>query len=479
MLKKLLIVAVLTIGAVSIAHLVLAASASSLSDNFDDNVLDTGKWLIENNQLGTSTETGRVLVLHTKNSLANSYSVVFGNATYNLTNDIATVQFIQGGSGSQDTLYQWYIDGSNGVKFIWSGGTLYARKTVADVDTDSTATVAPGPNTWLRFRETGGTLYWEYSIDNQANWTTLRSEADPINLTAVTPQLQLYQWAATAGPTNAVFDNFNIGVCDPTTTYCQTVFAIPGYGEWTVPAGVTNASVACWGGGAGGGDGSTSGGGAGGGGGAFASTTLTVMAGTKYTVFVGAGGAGGGSGAKGSVGATSTFATTSVIATPGQGGSINNGAGGVGGLASTASGTVKFAGGNGGAGDANGSAQDTGGGGGGAGGPHGAGVNGSIGAATIGGAGGRGNNSVGGLGGVNIDNQPGDDGDNHGLGGGGASGGDDGTAGGMGGAYGGGGGGGEFAGAYGAAGACVVSYSGTAPVDGGVTTNPYNTIIFE
>src|SRR5262245_26265936 len=64
-----------------------------------------------------------------------------------------------------------------------------------------------------------------------------------------------------------------------------------GYGVWTVPAGVTQADVACWGGGGGGGDGNNTGGG-GGGGGAFASSTVSsLVAGTAYTIFIGAGGA--------------------------------------------------------------------------------------------------------------------------------------------------------------------------------------------
>ena len=232
-----------------------------------------------------------------------------------------------------------------------------------------------------------------------------------------------------------------------------------GYGSWVVPGGVTSAIVACWGGGGGGKDGTDGGGGKGGGGGGFASSTVSsLVAGTQYTIFIGAGGAGGTSDGAGQNGATSTFATTTVIAAMGQGGTGDTTAGGTGGLASHSTGTTKANGGNGGDGT---STNDLAGGGGGAGGPHGAGDVGGNGGGGKGGAGGQGDNAHGGAGGAQGNGGAGGAGGANDLGGGGGGGGDTAQAGGAGAIPGGGGGAGEAGGEAGKSGRCEIVYTAT------------------
>lgn len=232
-------------------------------------------------------------------------------------------------------------------------------------------------------------------------------------------------------------------------------FATAGVTSWTAPSDTTLAQVACWGGGGSGWLGDANGGGAGGGGGAFASSTLSVVGNTSYSITVGAGGT---SGFNGGNGGTSTFNNASVVAPPGGGGKSVTTLVGAGGLLSLAVGTVKFAGGNGGQG-ANGSGNnDQGGGGGGAGGPRGTGSTGSNASGTLGGAGGAGSGGFGGTAGTAGNGGGGGTGGTSVIGGGGGGGGDNGFAGGDGGTYGGGGGGGESAPGSGASGACTVTY---------------------
>ena len=38
---------------------------------------------------------------------------------------------------------------------------------------------------WLRFRESGGTLYWEYSSSGTGPWTVLAQTADPFAMTGM------------------------------------------------------------------------------------------------------------------------------------------------------------------------------------------------------------------------------------------------------------------------------------------------------
>lgn len=249
--------------------------------------------------------------------------------------------------------------------------------------------------------------------------------------------------AATCG-TNGTYNASDNGreSCTYTTAGADT---------FTPPTGVTSIHVAAWGSGGGGFDGSSSGGGKGGGGGAFASTTITVVAGTPYNLTVGDGGT------EGTAGTDSLFNTDDIIADGGAGGTSATTGGGTGGsLANTscdgANCTVEYAGGNGGNGYNGGTSDDNGGGGGGSAGPHGGGGNGAAGVTGQGqgGGGGNGGNSAtdinggsstnggaGGNGNASIDGSPGT---SHANGGGGGGGADNGDGGGNGGAPGGGGG---------------------------------------
>jgi hypothetical protein len=155
-------------------------------------------------------------------------------------------------------------------------------------------------------------------------------------------------------------------------------------GTFTVPAGVTQVTIECWGAGGGGGSRSTSGRAGGGGGGAYASSTIAVTPGNLYNVVVGSGGN------ANTAGGNSTFNSTTVVAAGGSGGTLNSTAAGAGGAIANSTGAILYAGGNGAAGGS----SYSGGGGGGAGssgtGGSASGATGGAGTPTNGGNGGAG-----------------------------------------------------------------------------------------
>jgi len=128
-----------------------------------------------------------------------------------------------------------------------------------------------------------------------------------------------------------------------------TTTTVNSSGNFTVPAGVTQLQVECWGGGAGGAGGGLAGGansgGYGGGAGAYSKVnalTVTPLAVLPYVV--GAGGAGGAVNALGIGGGTTTFNSTGCKALGGSAASSSSI--GRGGAAGSGIGDIKFSGGN-------------------------------------------------------------------------------------------------------------------------------------
>jgi hypothetical protein len=137
-------------------------------------------------------------------------------------------------------------------------------------------------------------------------------------------------------------------------------YSTAGTYSWVCPPGVTTVTVQCYGGGAAGGKVSaTTGVRGGGGGGAFAQSDIPVIAGTAYTIVVGAGGVA----ATPASGGDTYFKDASTVMAKGGVTSGSSSTGGSGGQASASVGTLKKDGGTGGTG----SGSNAGGGGGGAG----------------------------------------------------------------------------------------------------------------
>jgi hypothetical protein len=170
-----------------------------------------------------------------------------------------------------------------------------------------------------------------------------------------------------------------------TVTYTTNLISFTSTGFYTIPPGVTQIKVECWGAGGGGSTITSSGArGGGGGGGAYAAGIITVVPGDAYSVTVGTGGI------PSTAGGASYFGSNMVVAAGGNGGTNNNSTGGAGGTTAASIGSIEYAGGSG----ANGGGTNSGGGGGGAG-STGAGGNASnatagTGTSLYGGAGGTG-----------------------------------------------------------------------------------------
>jgi hypothetical protein len=62
---------------------------------------------------------------------------------------------------------------------------------------------------WFRIRESGGTTYWDTSVDG-LTWTNRHSVANPIAVTALMLEVLIGTWQVEGSTTSAKFDNLNI-----------------------------------------------------------------------------------------------------------------------------------------------------------------------------------------------------------------------------------------------------------------------------
>ena len=188
------------------------ALLETLQDNFDDNSRDTAKW----NQYGTTTvpsETNQQLEITTSTTLG--YGGYTSVNTLDFTNSYVVAELVNAGNQSLTSLevfpVQVYKDADNVLFWYVSGGILVAYQQVANVNTQlATTTYNSTTHRWLRIRESGGRVYFDYASDGGA-WITLTSLLNPWTpITAVTAELSCGTFNNEASATTVIFDNFNI-----------------------------------------------------------------------------------------------------------------------------------------------------------------------------------------------------------------------------------------------------------------------------
>lgn len=197
------------------------ADISTLIDNFNDNSLNGTLWGTYVAGSSTVAETGQNIVITPAASTIGSEGQLYSQASYSLTGSNIYLNFVTGAAQSVDTYVHLQLDGNNVFGFIWNAGTLYAYTRIAAVEVyRNSATVAAGAGTWLRMRESGGTIYWDYSTDSMGNWTNLDSRTNPFAVTALALLCGTYEWGSSATPGTTVVDNVNY---TPSSSYTVSV----------------------------------------------------------------------------------------------------------------------------------------------------------------------------------------------------------------------------------------------------------------
>jgi hypothetical protein len=182
------------------------AKAHALTDNFNDNSIDSSKW----SSYGPIQEVNQRLEIRPPSNLP-QYGGYQSAARYDLTDSSVHVEVVQAlfGAHACGTNLLAIVDGNNQVFIGAGGGILYCNARVAGAARNYKVVPYDSENhRWWRLRESAGVLHWEVSAHGLV-WTTLVSKPAPISLTGVYLHLQAGTFDKVPAPGLAIFESFN------------------------------------------------------------------------------------------------------------------------------------------------------------------------------------------------------------------------------------------------------------------------------
>ena len=175
-----------------------SSPSPGLSDTFDSNTLDPSRWVTAQSGSMVAAANQQLEITHlagpwTKGSIHSA-------STLDATGKSVQVQVKRaangglGGSTYGETSIYLSLDSTHYATFFIAGGSLTAWIANGSGETNLTPNW-PAYNSanmqWLRFRESGGRLYWEYAAGATAPgpWTVLASTAAPFSTKALTYEI--------------------------------------------------------------------------------------------------------------------------------------------------------------------------------------------------------------------------------------------------------------------------------------------------
>ena len=216
-------------------------SIANVADVFTGTSVNTKLWATSQMN-GAITESGGTLNLTPNANTGSAALSVYSLKNYSLAGSSVftkAVGVVDAG-GNVDNDFSLLLDGSNYIKWLYQGGTLYAMASVGGtVSYVATLTYSPTSHLWWRIRESGGTVFWDTSADG-VTWTNRasRTVASLFNVT----YLRVFFYAETYGPGSATpgvakFANFNVAsAANPSTSTLIDAFtgsAIDS-AQWTI-----------------------------------------------------------------------------------------------------------------------------------------------------------------------------------------------------------------------------------------------------
>lgn len=186
------------------------ALSETLKDDFSTG-FDTSIW----------TRTNSTQIVQANNCLsmttllAGNYVSIDSVATYDLTASYVSVQLVNAGirtiSSHEVSIIVLIKDASNTTQWYLNSTTLRVYKKVAGVQVQvgSNLTYDSSLHKYFRIRESGGTMYYDWSTDGVV-WTNHTSVLNLFALTALQIEISNGTYASETVVTTVVFDSLNI-----------------------------------------------------------------------------------------------------------------------------------------------------------------------------------------------------------------------------------------------------------------------------
>jgi len=187
------------------------AKASTLVDNFNDDVINAALWTVTPAASDTIREVNGRVEIRPVSDATGTYTYA-SVSTYDLTDSFARVELVRALRAGPSTSVSLAVavDASNYVVLYVHDGRLVAAKGISGTnDVRRVVAYNPDAHRWLQISEQGGITRWEVSADG-VRYEVLYQEANPITLTAVRLSIGASVLVAHPTPGFAVFDNFNV-----------------------------------------------------------------------------------------------------------------------------------------------------------------------------------------------------------------------------------------------------------------------------
>lgn len=211
----------------------------TLTDNFDDNSVDTAKWnAISWGTPPTVTEaSGKGVITFPNPSVNTDDGYYESDNYYDLTSSSVFFQPTTFPIGDSSSYLSLQMDSNNKIEWEYWNGHLYAQYFVGGSRTNIVdLTYDPAVHVWWKISESGGTITWWTSVDGLI-WTSRATVANPITITALRVYLEALTWSSgISNPGTFEFDNFNVAPSSSNTTVTPTTgsLAITGYAPTVV-----------------------------------------------------------------------------------------------------------------------------------------------------------------------------------------------------------------------------------------------------
>ncbi len=242
----------LAVGRANVPAGISTQLTAAITDNFDDNSLDTAKWLTELVGVGAAvTETSQRIELAIGASASTRQSTLRSVKSYNLVGSSLFGKVVAYPSSSAAlSIYLFHTSdpGIDSLYLIWTNGTWTATSMVGGTPTSVGTYVGVDP--WVRITESSGTVHFWHAPDSggaPGTWVEIGTGvATPAGAAAGTVGYRLLGQAGAPSAELAAFDNLNVTPVNVTisidtagiNTITNTGFETDTSG-WTATTGAT------------------------------------------------------------------------------------------------------------------------------------------------------------------------------------------------------------------------------------------------